>query len=390
MMNVNTTLGPCTHLLPSCLIEAPGYYTIPRTIFNLSKPWCGEGKIIYTWSYNYKSCKLNRIHQLKDESSLFCLCVENLFEECQKLSKIGPCNSIFYSTASIQLVVILFGMIMNAIIVRSFYRRRIVRKKIPNILLFNQALADLFNGCMYGFTHLVSALLSFVQLEGNMTLNLISTLCFVVSLSSSIFMYTTIASERFIALYLPLFHKTRLRKKHVWMAVAASWSGAVIIAATYNFNRFFKFSTVIDLIIEYLMYLMVAIISFLFMITFIKAFRSIHVVPSQTFQDINIVNLKKHLRLTAVFFAMFMAFAVAYIPKVLFYRLVERTVVMEEIVLTLLLLTSVFNPMLTLNFKREFLPYARRSQIHRLRETNGNIELQKRPSSSPSASTVTV
>ena len=51
---------------------------------------------------------------------------------------------------SVALLMITIGLILNLVLVTSFCRRPSLRRKIPNILLFNQAVADLFSCAGYG------------------------------------------------------------------------------------------------------------------------------------------------------------------------------------------------------------------------------------------------
>ena len=55
------------------------------------------------------------------------------------------CIAVIYSITVFQLVGIASGVILNMIIVTKFFNKPAIWKKIPLVLLFNQALADLFN-----------------------------------------------------------------------------------------------------------------------------------------------------------------------------------------------------------------------------------------------------
>ena len=140
----------CTYQRPKCLTEAPGNFSTPSTIFELSQPWCNDGKEIQAWAYNYKLCKLDNIDQFMAHDSLWCHCLESLFLHCTTFSNLSRCKNTFYFMACLQLLLIIVNLILNTIIVSVFKKRSSVRRSIPNILLCNQAIADLFNGGING------------------------------------------------------------------------------------------------------------------------------------------------------------------------------------------------------------------------------------------------
>ena len=52
----------------------------------------------------------------------------------------------------IQVVVIVAAIILNSIIISTYIRKRHLRERIPNLLLVNQAVADMFNAAVFGVT----------------------------------------------------------------------------------------------------------------------------------------------------------------------------------------------------------------------------------------------
>ena len=276
-------------------------------------------------------------------------------------------SSYIYIFASIQLVKVVIGIALNLIIIHSFIRRRLVRKKIPNILLFNQAIADLFNGVVYGVSYVTYTLLIEFKDE-----NAEDTSPFVrffrsTTLFSSILLYAVIALERFLAITYPLRHRVHVRKKHIWLAVVISWLITTIVSVlNILFESMVRFT---------IMSLIILINIILFVATFIKAKYSTHLQAGESNQ-LNI-NFKKQLRLTMVFFAMFMAFTIVYIPlltcSLLGVLKHEVSIIWYEAINSLLLLTSVLNPILTITFKKELRPCMGN------RESNSNrssIEIQ--------------
>ena len=131
------------------------------------------------------------------------------------------------------------------------------------------------------------------------------------------------------------------------------------------------------IIIFWLIYFWVAplvmFITILFISTFIKAFLSLR--PQPTRPTLQQSTFKRQLRLTVVFLIMFMEFSMIYIPQTLnFSDMVELGGDASlGIMFTLLLVTSVVNPVLTLCFRKQFRIFQSRTQPNRNRN---NVELQ--------------
>ena len=118
---------------------------------------------------------------------------------------------------------------------------------------------------------------------------------------------------------------------------------------------------------------LVMFIIILFISTFIKAFLSLR--PQPTRPTLQQSTFKRQLRLTVVFLIMFMEFSMIYIPQTLnFSDMVELGGDASlGIMFTLLLVTSVVNPVLTLCFRKQFRIFQSRTQPNRNRN---NVELQ--------------
>ena len=147
---------------------------------------------------------------------------------CNFLTADPSCETLFYIIASIQSVIIVAGIILNLTVAITFRKLPAVKKNIPNILLFNQCLADLFNVTIYGVMNVLSLLL--VRLLPLVTYSdvvyaiWVSTDFFhTMTLYSSILLLCVIAFERFLAVSMPLWHRAHKRKRHPWIAAVVVW-----------------------------------------------------------------------------------------------------------------------------------------------------------------------
>ena len=288
-------------------------------------------------------------------------------------------TNIFILIPSIQLVIIVPGIILNLIIFSSFIRRPSLRKKIPSILLFNQSIADLFNSAIYGVTYVVLTMFSIkTSFERSFKVTTyIWSLFMGITLHCSVLLYGVISFERFLSICFPLWHRVHLRKRHIWFSIALVWIVSVIITTPILIGFFLLKGLYMIFIVCYsLMSVVVFIIIILFIITFVKASPSINTQPPQANPG---NNMKKQIRLTMVFFIMFMAFTIVYIPLIAIFIDINSSPnargVRSMIMHSLLLLTSLFNPVLTLCFKREFRP-CRRDQGTNFRNAQEMHQMQ--------------
>ena len=320
--------------------------------------------------YYNRSCNMEQIDQYMYNGYPTCRqCLINVFEDCLPYSNDTRCKAIFYGIMSVQLLLIIIGLILNTIIVFVFCTRASLRVKIPNILFFHQAIADLFNGGVYGVGRVTYLLVKMVAKKKSKSLQRTFYAVFVINLLSSVFLCTIIAIHRFVSIYFPMWHRVHLTERHVHTSIIIIWFmtiPAVILYLVYD-----------KIIIFWLMYFWVAplvmFITILFISTFIKAFLSLR--PQPTRPTLQQSTFKRQLRLTVVFLIMFMEFSMIYIPQTLnFSDMVELGGDASlGIMFTLLLVTSVVNPVLTLCFRKQFRIFQSRTQPNRNRN---NVELQ--------------
>ena len=370
MLAMNTSTD-CTKMPPKCLTRAP----IAYRLYNVTQSLCNDGgEVVRSWYYLYESCEVDRIDLFQENQVSHCLCIENLLRHCRSTSNHSSCKVFFYSLVSVQLVAIVLGLILNLTITFSFCKKPALRQKLPNILLLNQALADNFNCGIYGISNMIELL--FQLNDVRQPINFDVRYAFLpLTLFSSLCLYLIIALERFLSTHNPLWHRVNVRKKHIWVSVTTAWLLSIFITTMYIIC---SLCTTVFFMIFILLSITVAMITLLFIITFIKAFRAVSNRPSNSTQ-LSIVS-KKQFQSTIVSFIMFLAFAVVYSPLIVLLIYSIR----DEITLTLLMLTSILNPLLTLYFKKEFRLRNAPSQVNVARvnkELYQVAELEKNESS---------
>ena len=283
--------------------------------------------------------------------------MNNSSDACSIYSSDSRCLNLFYSFTGIQLVMMVVGTILNLIIVTTFYTRPSTRKKITNILHFNQATADIFNVGIFGVIYVLSTLSELHNGHPSPDLMMLLFICLIISLLSSLLLYILISSERLLSIYFPLRHRVYLRKKHIWFTVGLVWFIAIIFTSCGIVLRVFEtnalgvylhFFSTVTLILT-------ALITLLFVATFVKVLIANKFRKNESTQKAHTSNARQNLRITLVFFVMFMAFAVGFIPYSLALYLQIEGVVLPQIIITLILLASSSNAALTLYFRKPFL-----------------------------------
>ena len=386
-MNITSDSFQCTSVRPQCLSEAPGKYFPPRTKFNLSQPWCNEGALYQSWEYRYQWCKLDHIDQYIINRKLVCHCLNHLFQDCVPFSDNENCTMIFGSILSLQFLTTSIGIILNTIIVTIFCKRRPVRRKIPNILLANQAIADLFNAGVFGLQRQTVSLILMTEKERSSAAIIISNAATTITLSSSIFLYTIIAIERYLSIYFPLWSRVHVMKKHIWASIIVSWLmsfvfGGLLALRSLLEGEFHRLG-ILYVLIYILMVSLAVLVTILFISTFTKAFLSLRSHLKIQFDSINSASkgridaCKKQLHLTTVFLLMFIVFASVNVPlSVVLSPGSTSSYALYEIILSLLILTSLLNPILTLSFQKQFRVLQPRTQTNSSMMSNP-IEMQQ-------------
>ena len=318
--------------------------------------------------------------------------ISNVFKDCYPAHSDKRCKLIFHIMVSVQLLTVIVGSAMNIIIFISFIRRKLIKEKISNILLFNQVLADLFNIAVYGLPYVMGSVCALEMTPFCLSVYYYSdysylshafvNASFISTLFSSILLFFTIALERFLSICAPLIHRAYVHKKDMWIAVAVVWCVSIALAllmaaSNYIFSR--KWILDIGYTVYNLLTILVLLVILLFVVTFVKALHSIKSPPTTSNTGKN--NLKKQLRLTVMFFAMFMAFSLTFVPFIAsIYMVYDKTstysYIGADIRNTCVMLTSVFNSTLILYLKKELRPCAPPTRRHEFHE---NIEMRPVP-----------
>ena len=358
------SIGPCSSEPPKCLSVAPGNVSSTWTNFTLAAPWCKGEIVVNNWWYNYQTCRPGNVKNffLKDFSTLGCECAESLFQ-CRIYHDDSTCQKMYLATVITQLSLGVVALILNLLVVIKFLKTRSLRKKIHCNLIFHQAFADLA-GCVicgipFAFGTLYILWQGYFTAYGQLTIAL-STLTIFLSL----FIFTIISIERCISLWKPLWHRVYVLKRHIWFSIMISWLVSSLLTATVPNDLNSKYTIALAVVAI----LMILITSCAFLLTFLKAFKSLQENTS----------IKKQLRLTGMFSAMFLVFIISFTPFI-YVRAFSTGYLWELILSTTFLLTSLFNPALTLCMRKEFRVTCKRSlsisediRLQQIRSLSGN------------------
>ena len=268
----------------------------------------------------------------------------------------------------------LAGLIFNFIVIVLFCKRPYIRRKLPNILLFNQALVDLFNCAIFCPMYTCNAVLYYY---GGRTvyIRIVSNTFQQLSYMSSILNLLPLALDRCFAISAPLRHRRFVTRRVVLVSIALVWFVSLCIACVYGYivdqtyirdmhndhlNNFYFAFTVIHLAVFILVIIVYAF-------TYYKSRKAVHhncriaVVrdPNCTAEDIRIQKEQKLLRM---FMAIFVVFFVAFSPGLVFFMLLnfagmKFTQVMDVVDASSVIgmaVSSVVNPVLTLFMKDDF------------------------------------
>ena len=312
----------------------------------------------------------------------------NLFENCKYRSADERCKKIWYGILSVQVLVVVIGTILNLMVIGSYFRRKELHKKIPHLLLMNLAVADLFNATVYGVSHVTDLLFRIDLVSDSKWFDIVTTInitSFTLTLYSSFFLYLIMAAERCIALYFP-WHHAHAPRRHFWISIVIVWCFSIVMAPLGNLHRIYYIYTgshsdvinemhvTVDTISSIVLIILPSIITLLFIVTFFKAVLGLRSPPGQSYSNIvrsstQIIQIRKHLKVTGVFFVMYIDSAAVFFPMSLYYNGISSySVLLREIAPTLLISTSIFNSLLILFYKSDFRPCNQRPRRHNFHE----------------------
>ena len=349
----------CLSTAPKCLTVAPGNASNSWSTSNLTQSFCIGGKVIQNWYYRYDTCDEKWIGQYLGPDYWLCSCILDPLYQCFPEQENNVCFTILICLAILQAITAVTGIIMNTFVTFFFIKDPSIRKRIPNILVFSQAIVDLNNCLTYGLPNAVNLFRATVQRQQVKYQYILSLSTATLTVSSSIFIFTLIAAERYLSVTKPLWHKATVCKKHIWITILISWILSFTLAGIRVYTTLVRQSHVYVYDIFYLVFLLcmsvilIFIVTVLFILTFLAARRSLSCAPSES-TDFELI-VKQKVRLTKMFLLMFIAFIFSFVPiPFIMVKGGHYQCVLMQILLLPICLTSVFNPGLILYLKKEF------------------------------------
>ena len=340
--------------MPSCLSIAPSEASYANK--SLLMPVCIKAKKPHKVTYHYNYCDMEFIGQQRTSYSLSCHCIVDALEDCRPyMYPHDKCNTMFISLVSIQLLVILIGVLLNSIIILQCLKNSSIRRRISSILLLNQAVADMVNCLLYLTPLIVTHLYSVTYEEYPSLLDSLNGATAFLSIASSLFIFLIIASERYLSIVKPLWHRLKLRRARIWKSIGIVW----LLATTYAVVAFFLYLKNYNGEHETLFYytkalqakcgLLILTVTVIFTLTFCKAIASIR---GQNLSGAVLSRKKKDFKLTATFTVMYVSFFLCFIPMI--FVDASKKSPKNRLKILCFSLTSVINPVLTLKLRKDF------------------------------------
>ena len=326
----------CTNHILKCQINA-----------DVSSPYCNNSAT-HVINYKYQTCERDSVAQMNHASYTECLCITNPITECKADLLNERCTEIFLTILSIDTVIVLLGMMLNIMVCFIYYRRKIIRNKLPNILLVNHALADLFTCMMYILPNTVFHFILTID-KTKKYQNYHDPIEFTafVSISSSSCIYTLAGFERWLSIVKPIWHHVHIKTKHAWRAAMLSWLisiscslPSILVDETY---------AIYYISAQVIMVMFIIAISALFIKTWYTALVEVRR-HRQLRSDSNRVLIELHI--TKIFALMFLLFTMTFIP--LATANPDKRTPERRIKILLFALSAVNSPILTLTLKRDF------------------------------------
>ena len=330
------------------------------TYFNQTPPINLDGQLIKGWIYFYQTCNGQMIQQRLHESVIECKCLDSWNECTPECALIKAYNTILMSLASAQIFICILGIILNSFVIIPFCRSTQFRRRNANILIFNQAVADLANCIVYGMPNAICLLIASIKEQEvpHQFIILQTTMAF--TIVSSVLTFTVIAIERYLSISRPLWHKTRVLKKHIYISILILWILSTIMATIRGYSTQCRRKNDIYLLVaQVLIALLISLVILIFILTFKAAYRAISNADTNNHQR-NVLIMRKKIRLTIMFLMMFIIFNFGFIPILVADRNKNYLDASNQALLLPLCLTSVLNPQIVLCFTKIFL--AKRGQ----------------------------
>ena len=357
----------CDSFPPRCPVKA--------SIVDKNSLSCHQRGENITLHFEYKTCIQEQISQWSIKTDFYCSCIRNTIDDCRAdMYGNRTCYSAFVGVITVQFVVIVIALVLNSLVVHAFRKKPSMRKKIPNVLLFMQALVDFVNCFVYA---LPSPIFLIIQQRNRKVMSYMLPVekgTLVLSASSSIWLFSMIAAERFISLYKPVWHRQNINTRKIWKIAAAALAFSVITTVVTVSTEKYHHSDMFVRLLQALLCLFFLLVTILYAWSFKIAYQS---VCNQREASQDNVRLKKELRMVSLFVSMYFIFIIGLTPLLLTVAMSDEFYnVRTQLNLSIFTLTSVFNPLLTLWLKKEF-----RCKICRRRcinHDNGFLEMADR------------
>ena len=340
---------------------------------------CKHGEKMIDMYFQYQSCALEKTAQWSNDSGFICTCIHNPFEDCRaEMFRNRVCQSAFTAIIIMQASVIVLALIFNSIVVHAFVKKTSMRKKIPNVLLFMQALVDFINCIVYAFP---SPILIIIQQSYKTVMSFMLPMekaTLILSASSSMWLFLIIAGERFISLHKPIWHRLNICSRHIWIVAAVASMLSIVTstaaAATLHFQHY---DTVYVYLLKAALCFFFLVVTILYAWSFKIAYKS-----KYTGAEANQESLqsKKEFRLVLLFISMYFIFIISLV-SLLFTAAMDDDFynVHTQVNLLIFTMTSLFNPLLTLWLKKDFrITLCRKCRKSHINDLNGELQMNER------------
>ena len=315
-MNISNQSPPiqCSQTRPKCLTNVPGTW---YTFINLTVPWCNGGESINTWKYEYNACLPEKIAQVKTIEYVYleCRCIKDPLEHCFPfLYDNKTCDSLNISIFTMQLIILLLGTILSSFIQISFYNKRALRRKIPSILLFNQAASDWFSCLFYVLPNVIYYMgYLFKLIDFPFVMIYVLKRVLILAVSTSLFLHTIIAVERYLSICKPMWHRVRVQRKHIWASVIFAWFISLLLTIAGHFADLHEMKFLVGVSYTFfgILALLIIAIIVLYLVSVAEAYKSFRMPTASNTEN---RRAKKQLRLTLLFFVMFAIFLTGFTP----------------------------------------------------------------------------
>ena len=346
----------CTSKFPTCPAMAPKGYD--------GMVWCaksGQRDQYTTWYFEYNSCSRENTARLTNDDDYFtCTCINNISRDCRAIMCDNEsCERAFQGIYSLQMIIALLALVLNILICFGFRQKDSMRKKNSNILLLNQALVDIFSTICALPNAIFLLLQSSLKAEPSYMYPTAITML-ILSASSNIFLFVVIATERFLSLYKPIWHRSNVNSRIVWKAIAVAWFVSLLLTAVVPITQHPSNQEERDqqfylyrLFLFALLGVLLILITTLHVWSFVLAYRAVYT-RERTSQQ-HFLQSKKQLRLLLIFIAMYIAFLVAFVTLQVMAILDSIYFsIQNQVLLCVFTTTSLLNPVITLCLKPAF------------------------------------